>query len=532
MANIENVLILQGDITKQVTVNEILKNFKGKKADLIVDDGAPDVTGFHDMDQYLQSQLMVAALNIYENNRYTIYHGVNVVYKQFPFYPQFDNFHPNDSLSDIDLLNLQKWGFNLVRLHLAWEGVEPLRGQYNITYLQQLQKIIKKCEQYNIRVLLDAHQDLLSQKTCGEGFPDWAIKITNFPYPLPFKLEKDEKGIPKREDCLKHEFGLYYASFDVQNNFQRFLTNEDGIADSFAQMWGFVANFYKNETNVIGYEIINEPFGSSVYSVFLKTLNSNNLYLLPLYNKVHQEIRKYDDQSLLFYESASSDILNLGFIHNVGGDEYLDREVYSYHIYCPFISKEGDPLNNYICEGLDNIIFKGKFKEFKGLKVGGFLTEFGALSNSTKAFQEIESVVKNSEQNFHSWAYWQFKYYGDITTQSRPGTVESFYDNFGNLNSLKVKALSRTYAYKICGKPIYTEFDGQNGKFMLSFFYENSKSCQGKNTEIYLNEEFYYQNGVKWDCGKVKCQFLKIKENYYQLIIQNQENIQVDFKIY
>ena len=27
-------------------------------------DGAPDITGFHDMDQYIQSQLLVAALNI------------------------------------------------------------------------------------------------------------------------------------------------------------------------------------------------------------------------------------------------------------------------------------------------------------------------------------------------------------------------------------------------------------------------------------------------------------------------------------
>ena len=27
-------------------------------------DGAPDIKGFHDMDQYIQSQLLVAALNI------------------------------------------------------------------------------------------------------------------------------------------------------------------------------------------------------------------------------------------------------------------------------------------------------------------------------------------------------------------------------------------------------------------------------------------------------------------------------------
>jgi tRNA (cytidine32/guanosine34-2'-O)-methyltransferase len=36
----------------------------GKKCELVICDGAPDITGFHDMDQYIQSQLLVAALNI------------------------------------------------------------------------------------------------------------------------------------------------------------------------------------------------------------------------------------------------------------------------------------------------------------------------------------------------------------------------------------------------------------------------------------------------------------------------------------
>ena len=53
-----------GDITKDSTVEEILSKFQGNKAELVVCDGAPDVTGFHDIDQYIQSQLLVAALNI------------------------------------------------------------------------------------------------------------------------------------------------------------------------------------------------------------------------------------------------------------------------------------------------------------------------------------------------------------------------------------------------------------------------------------------------------------------------------------
>ena len=36
--------------------------FEGQKAELVVSDGAPDVTGLHEIDQYLQAQLLHAAL--------------------------------------------------------------------------------------------------------------------------------------------------------------------------------------------------------------------------------------------------------------------------------------------------------------------------------------------------------------------------------------------------------------------------------------------------------------------------------------
>jgi aryl-phospho-beta-D-glucosidase BglC (GH1 family) len=30
-------------------------------------------------------------------------------------------------------------------------------------------------------------------------------------------------------------------------------------------MWKFVVNYFKNENNIIGYELFNEPFGISPY---------------------------------------------------------------------------------------------------------------------------------------------------------------------------------------------------------------------------------------------------------------------------
>lgn len=64
MAAVSGVRILQGDITTEETINNIFEAFRGDKADLVVSDGAPDVTGFHEIDQYMQAQLLQAALCI------------------------------------------------------------------------------------------------------------------------------------------------------------------------------------------------------------------------------------------------------------------------------------------------------------------------------------------------------------------------------------------------------------------------------------------------------------------------------------
>jgi tRNA (cytidine32/guanosine34-2'-O)-methyltransferase len=85
MAPLPGVTQLQGDITKISTAEKIVSYFKGERrgrkrnqihfyivfvlfigehADLVVCDGAPDVTGLHDIDEYIQAQLLLAALNI------------------------------------------------------------------------------------------------------------------------------------------------------------------------------------------------------------------------------------------------------------------------------------------------------------------------------------------------------------------------------------------------------------------------------------------------------------------------------------
>jgi len=67
MAPIPGCALIVGDITAQATAEKIIEHFRGDLADLVVCDGAPDVTGLHDIDEYMQAQLLLAALNITTN---------------------------------------------------------------------------------------------------------------------------------------------------------------------------------------------------------------------------------------------------------------------------------------------------------------------------------------------------------------------------------------------------------------------------------------------------------------------------------
>ena len=64
MEPLNGVQCLQGDITSLDTAKSIIHHFQGKRAELVVCDGAPDVIGLHPFDEYCQSQLLLSAINI------------------------------------------------------------------------------------------------------------------------------------------------------------------------------------------------------------------------------------------------------------------------------------------------------------------------------------------------------------------------------------------------------------------------------------------------------------------------------------
>ena len=61
---IEGVNIIKGDITRQDTIEKILSHFNNEKVDVIIFDGAPDVSGLIDIDMYMQVELIIFSLVI------------------------------------------------------------------------------------------------------------------------------------------------------------------------------------------------------------------------------------------------------------------------------------------------------------------------------------------------------------------------------------------------------------------------------------------------------------------------------------
>lgn len=60
---ISDAVIIKGDITAEETSKRIKEIFK-KRVDLILCDGAPEVTGLHDLDEYFHSSLIKASCRL------------------------------------------------------------------------------------------------------------------------------------------------------------------------------------------------------------------------------------------------------------------------------------------------------------------------------------------------------------------------------------------------------------------------------------------------------------------------------------
>mmetsp|Transcript_8442 Transcript_8442/g.23820 ORF Transcript_8442/g.23820 Transcript_8442/m.23820 type:complete len:539 (+) Transcript_8442:241-1857(+) len=430
-----------------------------------------------------------------ESGRTLIFHGVNAVYKVFPWQPSTGAFDPETSLNAEDAANLASWGFNVVRLGVMWPGVEPSRGQYNDTYLANMRGIADTLAAHGIYTIVDMHQDVINRQFCGEGVPDWAIEygrpVKPFPEPVFGAYPTDGDNYPPLDTCLSKSFATYYPSDASCAAFQALYDNVNGMQDAYVGFWRKVADTFKDHEYVLGYELINEPWAGDIYTnkSLLLPGRADLINLEPMYARVNDAIREIDDEHIIFFDRSLSDSVSpvVGFTQGPGGPAYNDRQVFSYHVYCAPTDEEGDPTRLLLCNAIDVASLLTQLKEAKRLNVASMLTEFGAVGGDATALANMGFLLQLVEARFQSWVYWQFKFYEDLTTA---GPGESFYQEDGSLDTSKVRTLSRTYARVIGGVPLQNKFNPVTASYELTY-----EPMPGADTEIFLSNAFYYPKG-------------------------------------
>merc|ERR1712038_104104 len=398
------------------------------------------------------------------HGRERFFHGTNVVFKTDPFIPITTHFDARYSFSVEDAQLLASMGYNTIRLGVLWAGLEPVEGEYNMTYLDMVEEIVVMAGERGIYSLLDMHQDAFNAKFCGNGVPDWAAKPKkeNFPYPLEVQYDVDENGHPSREDCEKISWPNYHFSHSLSEATGRLYDNYEGLLDQFALFWGKVAEIFGENDYILGYEIVNEPWCGDVYEdpTLLIPGIADTRYLQPMYDLVNSEIRKHDSEHLIFFESVTWEIVGLGetigFTHPPGGDDFKNRSVLSFHNCVKTDVTSDEDYYNF------------RLNEIKRLGIAGFVTETN--NNGHDVFPLLDRIAEFG----YSWHHWAYKRYGCITgdnagffhidgcTKCEGGMDEC-------LNTEAVLEYSRTFPAAIAGRGDYFHYDIDTKEAVLVF---------------------------------------------------------------
>lgn len=429
--------------------------------------------------------------------RVILMHGVNVVYKHAPYIAYPDPGQPWN-FDATDAAKMQRLGFNVVRLGIEWQALEPGSGGPNQPqictagtptstampewnqaiaeqYLDHVQATVDLLAKYGIYTLLDMHQDVYNQNFRGEGAPDWAVCTNNVPIVPKGGRWSNNYSNPTLQTAVGH-----FWSNDVVGNLQA----------NYDMAWKTVAEKFKNDKWVVGYDPFNEPFSTetqtasgSTYTGQLECFYIGKAHAADAElangqgalncppgdpdNGVIPTIQSVDSNHLTFVEPDIYWVTG-GNIPSQLGPLPFKRIVFNFHTYCGDRSPlTGNPTDLLKClqseetsASEQDITRLGMSSENQPSGPAIFMSEFGATTSVPLAGFDVEYAGLEDL----GWIYWAWKFYDDPTGSSAEGLVEP-----DGTYSPIVGVLSRTYPQAVAGDPNSVQFNPFTGGFTMVY---------------------------------------------------------------
>jgi len=376
---------------------------------------------------------------------------------------EFGNFLGNvHGPEESDFAQMASWGFNIIRLPIAWSYIEPQPNQFTDQYLiEQVDPVVGFAARHGILVILEMHQYLWSPCLGGNGAPAWVCDGHTYPM--------DQNGV------------LQAACDFFQGG-----TAADGrsLMDHFVEAWEVVARHYAGDARIAGFDFFNEP---TAYSCF--TIGPFERRVLnPFYRRIRAAVAAVGAQQTFFFCPSIT--------RNVGLPTLIEpmgpNVVYAPHLYTqtggsPDLQYNGDAstiTNDYalaLTEAgtLGGPLFVGEF--------GGVTTVAGGFLASTTEF--LRDSLAEQDRRLVGSAVWAY-----FPSDNGFSVVDAEGREKGDL----VNILARPYARRIAGIPTAMRFDLESKEFTLSFR-DDDAGRPPDPTEIFVPAARHYPNGFSVD---------------------------------
>lgn len=281
--------------------------------------------------------------------------------------------------------HLAAWGFNSVRLPVAWGNLEPtapvrnadgsVTHRWSDAYLKAIDSAVAAYRANGIAVVLDMHQWFWSyafparEGNCvGLGMPVWLNPQA--------KTEQLER-----------------AKCDFFSG-----RTEPGVPvdawQGFTDAWTLLAARYAKDATVVAFDIFNEPW--------FDTVKCPGQRLDDLYRQVGSAIRKVNSRALLVFEDSN----------DLGGRPLamkamppVKNAVYSYHVYRPGWETEGRQVverSTVRAKAWNVPVWMGEFN--------GFGAAFNVRPVPANALADTKAMLAALKALGQGWAFWA--YYG------------------------------------------------------------------------------------------------------------------------
>jgi endoglycosylceramidase len=325
---------------------------------------------------------------------------------------------------------------NVLRLLFTWEAYEPQPGHYDAQYLRYIEDVVDEAEREGLYVIVDFHQDAFSRFTnggCGEGFPAWALPPDLTPL-------TPDNGPRCKLWGLRAAFAPH-----AKRAWEAFYAGEGLARERFLVMVERVARRMAQHPAVIGYDLLNEPWGDEVEQ------------LAPLYEDEARVLRRADPSAILFVTPGAltvpgqrSKLPKPTFDNFAFAPHYYDIGISGVHVWTGRPAQQAFAHMAAVADVWNVPVFVG---------------EFGAPANAWGGVRYLHGIWHQMDDRFYSGAQWVYTPQWDPVVKDGWNLEDfSVVDDRGQVRR---NFSPRPYPARIAGEPLrFAIHEGGQGQGM------------------------------------------------------------------